>query len=248
MDAAIPNPVTNDNIKSPFVFALPKGRVMAEAVPLLKKIGIALPDDFLANDRRRLVTTLPFSGELAAMADDFSALTLVEVKNWDVFSFVATGSAVVGILGRDIWEEKLRDAGEGLRDHRDNIYVPLDLGIGKCRLSTARLASAAQSVKNFNGKKIVASKYPNLARAYYHGKNQAIEVMPLSGSLELAPTLGLADEIVDLVATGQTLKDNHLLEENKILDVTSLLMVNRVAYKTHPKAFAHLLAAFKSVL
>ena len=72
--------------------------------------------------------------------------------------------------------------------------------------------------------------------------------MPLAGSLELAPALGLADEIIDLVATGQTLKDNHLVEENKILDVTSLLMVNRVSFKTHPKAFALLLSAFRSVL
>ena len=239
----------NDNIKPPFVFALPKGRVMRDVVPLLKKIGVALPDDFLSNDRRRLITALPFPATLAAMADDFSSLTLVEVKNLDVFSFVASGSAVAGILGRDIWEEKLRDEGDDLRDYRNNVYVPLDLGIGKCRLSTARLQALSGLVqKNINGKKIVASKYPNLARAYYHGKNQSIEVVPLAGSLELAPALGLADEIIDLVATGQTLKDNHLVEENKILDVTSLLMVNRVAFKTHPKAFALLLSAFRSVL
>ena len=245
------NPRPNDNTKPPFVFALPKGRVMAEAVPLIKKLGVAIPDNFFANDRRRLITTLPFAGQLQAMADDFSCLTLVEVKNGDVFSFVASSSAVAGIVGRDMWEEKLRDEGKDLGDHRSNVYVPLDLGIGKCRLSTARLASALNKgapANNLGRKKIVASKYPNLSRAYYHGKNQTIEVMPLLGSLELAPALGLADEIIDLVATGQTLKDNGLVEENKILDVTSLLMVNRVAYKTNPKAFAVLLAGFKNIL
>ena len=153
----------NDNIKTPFVFALPKGRVMRDVVPLLKKIGVALPDDFLSNDRRRLITTLPFPAALAAMAYDFSSLTLVEVKNLDVFSFVASGSAVAGILGRDIWEEKLRDEGDDLRDYRNNVYVPLDLGIGKCRLSTARLkALSGLAQKNINEKKLSPANTPTL--------------------------------------------------------------------------------------
>ncbi len=238
-----------DPNKGAFVFALPKGRVMVEAVPLLKKIGLPLPEDFLSNDRRRLITEIPLDGNLgedmAALAKDFSVLKLVEVKNWDVFSFVASAAASAGIMGRDIWEEKLQGGDSNL----DNIYVPIDLKIGKCRLSTARprTATTARSVEQ-GAKKIVASKYPNISRQYYLKQNQAIDVIALSGSLELAPALGLADEIIDLVATGQTLKDNQLVEENKIMDVSSLLMFNRVAYKTYPLACAGLSAAFKNIL
>ncbi|MGI9461017.1 MAG: ATP phosphoribosyltransferase [Alphaproteobacteria bacterium] len=236
-----PDIFNHHKIKPPFVFALPKGRVMGEAVSLLKKIGIDLPDDFLSNERRRLITELPFPSALLNMKKDFSCLQLVEIKNWDVFSFVASSSAVAGILGRDIWEEKLQSNDVAL----DNIYVPLDLKIGQCRLATARLKNAPPASGD---KKIVASKYPNLSRYYYQTKNQAIDVVALSGSLELAPAMGLCDEMIDLVATGRTLADNGLCEGETILDVSSLLVVNRVSYKTYPLAFSTFCAAFEKNL
>lgn len=213
--------------------AFPKGRIAGEFLPLLKSAGILTTEQlktWQSCERRFLIsqTALP-------------NLQLVEVKNWDVATFVASGAADLGILGRDIMAER----GMG------NLYAPLDLKIGKCRLSVAiekstaalrkdgqnhhQILNHSTSQKLLSPRKTIASKYPNLTYHYYQRQQQEIDIIPLTGSLELAPKLQLADEIVDLVATGKTLQENGLIEKSIILEVTSLLVVNRVVYKTKHK-------------
>lgn len=206
----------------PIIFAIPKGRILDEALPLLDAAGIAPAPDFFDKASRALV-----------FATNRPNVRLIRVRAFDVATFVAHGAAQVGIVGSDVIEEF---------DYAD-LYAPVDLGIGLCRLSVARLASdtdAAGSASHLR----VATKYPSLTRRYFEAAGVQAECVKLNGAMELAPSLGLARQIVDLVSTGKTLKENGLVETDVIIEISARLIVNRTALKTDRRV-AELVDAFR---
>lgn len=212
----------------PLILALPKGRILAECAPLLHAAGIHPHPDYADENSRAL-----------RFATDDPGLDVVRVRSFDVATFVAFGAAQIGICGADVLMEF---------DYPE-IYAPLDLGIGACRVSVAEPAATAGSddPRTWSGVR-VASKYPNIARRHYASRGIHAEVVHLNGAMELAPALGLTRVIVDLVATGSTLKANGLVETEVIAKVTSRLIVNRTALKTRPEAIGALIARFRDAL
>jgi len=163
----------------------------------------------------------------------------VRVRPFDVATFVAFGAAEIGICGADVLMEF---------DYSE-IYAPLDLGIGACRISVAEpLATAGSDDPRTWSRVRVATKYPNTARRHFAARGVQAEVVHLNGAMELAPRLGLTRLIVDLVATGATLKANGLVETEVIAPVTSRLIVNRTALKTRPEAVGRWIARFRAAL
>jgi ATP phosphoribosyltransferase len=199
--------------------ALPKGRVLDEAVELFAKAGIDLSP--VIAKTRRLVFEL---GELRVLV----------VRDADVPTYVERGAADVGIAGRDVLEEQGRD-----------LYEPLDLKIGKCRLS---VAEPADFRANGHHQLRYATKFPNLTRRHLERKGEVADVIKLSGSVELGPITGLADRIVDLVSTGETLREHQLREVETILPVTARLVVNRASWKVRRPAIDALLSRLRSVV
>jgi ATP phosphoribosyltransferase len=196
------------------VMALPKGRILEEALPLLERAGIRPEPDFAREDARQL-----------RFATNLAELTLVRVRSFDVATFVAFGAAQLGVAGNDVL----------LEFDYPEIYAPVDLGIGKCRLAVAEpVEMVGEDDPNRWSHIRVATKYPNITRAHFAARGVQAECIKLSGAMELAPTLGLSRRIVDLVSTGATLKANNLIEVEQIADVTSRLVVNRTAWKTYP--------------
>ena len=184
--------------------ALSKGRIFKETLPLLEAANIVPAED--PETSRKLI--------LDTNHDD---VKLVIIRATDVPTYVQFGAADVGVAGKDVL---LEHGGEG-------IYEPLDLGIAKCRLMTAGLVNA----QPVNGRKRVATKFVNVARHYFESRGEQVEVIKLYGSMELGPIVGLADLIVDVVDTGNTLKANGLEPIDHIADVSSRLIVNRAAMK-----------------
>jgi ATP phosphoribosyltransferase len=198
-----------------YVLALPKGRILEEAAPLLAAAGLT-PDPEFFNDASR---ALRFS----TSRRDVEA---VRVRSFDVPVFVASGGAALGVAGRDVL----------LETAYDGVYAPVDLGIGKCRLSVAAQDGAVGKTEaRRRGYITVATKYPRLATEFYAKRGVRAECVKLHGAMELAPLLGMCDRIVDLVSTGRTLRENGLFEVEKIMDVTSYLLVNRACYKLWPE-------------
>ncbi len=198
------------------VLALPKGRILAECGPLLARAGIVPDPEYADEDSRRLrfATTDPM-------------LDVVRVRPFDVATFVAFGAAQIGICGADVL----------LEFDYPEIYAPLDLGIGACRVSVAEPAEPDGRDDPRTWSRVrVATKYPNIARRHFAARGVQAEVVHLNGAMELAPGLGLTRLIVDLVATGSTLRANGLVETEVIAHVTSRLIVNRTALKTRPEA------------
>lgn len=194
------------------IFALPKGRILGEALPLLQAIGIEPEPAFLDEDSRALKFSTNIPG-----------LSLIRVRAFDVATFVAFGAAHLGIAGNDVLMEF--DFSE--------IYAPVDLGIGRCRLSVAEPAAQAADDDPRSWSHVrVATKYPNVTRRHFAARGVQAECVKLNGAMELAPMLGLCSRIVDLVSSGRTLKENGLVEVEKIAEVTSRLIVNRAAFKT----------------
>lgn len=213
---------------TPLILALPKGRILAECAPLLKHAGIYPHPDYADEDSR----SLRFSTE-------DPGLDVVRVRSFDVATFVAFGAAQIGICGADVLMEF---------DYPE-IYAPLDLGIGACRVSVAEPRATAGSDDPRSWSRIrVATKYPNIARRHYAAQGIHADVVHLNGAMELAPGLGLSRVIVDLVATGSTLKANGLVETEVIAPVTSRLIVNRTALKTRPEEIGALIARFRAAL
>ena len=204
-------------------FAIPKGRILDEALPVMARAGI-VPDAEFHDPKSRAL----------AFATNRADMRLIRVRAFDVATFVAHGAAQIGIVGSDVIEEF---------DYSD-LYAPVDLGIGHCRLSVARLATDA-GADALHSHLRVATKYPHLTRRHYEAKGVQAECVKLNGAMELAPSLGLARLIVDLVSTGKTLADNGLVETDRILDISARLIVNRAALKTDPRVAA-LVAAFRS--
>jgi ATP phosphoribosyltransferase len=194
------------------VFALPNGRILTEVLPLLARAGI-VPEAAFSD---------PAARQLRFATNDPS-IDIVRTRAFDVATYVAFGAAHVGVAGNDVLMEF---------DY-DEIYAPLDLGIGKCRVAVAAPAETlGQDDPRRWSHVVVATKYPNIARRYFARRGIQAECIRLSGAIELAPALGLCTRIVDLVSTGATLKANGLVEVERIADITSRLVVNRAALKT----------------
>lgn len=206
---------------TPLTFAVPKGRILDEALPVMARAGVVPEVGFHDKGNR----SLTFACERADMR-------LIRVRAFDVATFVAHGAAQAGIVGSDVVEEF---------DYSD-LYAPVDLGIGLCRLSVAEPAGSAGSAGSHLR---VATKYPNLTRRHFERMGVQAECVKLNGAMEIAPSLGLASRIVDLVSTGATLRENGLIETSRILDVSARLIVNRAALKTDPRVAA-LVEAFRA--
>ena len=196
----------------PLTLALPKGRILKEALPLLARLGIVPEPDFADEDSRKLLFE-------TSRAD----VRIIRVRSFDAATFVAFGAAEIGIAGNDVLMEF---------DFTE-LYAPVDLGIGLCRLSVAQPAALASDMSSLSHVR-VATKYPSLTRRHFAERGIQAEVIKLNGAMELAPLCGLADRIVDLVSTGKTLAENGLVETEVIAPVSSRLIVNRAAFKTHP--------------
>lgn len=218
--------MTSDLSPSPsgqLTFAIPKGRILDEALPVMARAGVVPEDGFHDKANR----SLSFGTNRADMR-------LIRVRAFDVATFVAHGAAQVGIVGSDVIEEF---------DYAD-LYAPVDLDIGHCRLSVARLADDPEQISGASHLR-VATKYPNLTRKHFEASGIQAECVKLNGAMELAPSLGLARQIVDLVSTGTTLKQNGLVETSKIIDISARLIVNRAALKTDRRV-ADLVSAFRA--
>jgi ATP phosphoribosyltransferase len=200
----------------PLTFAVPKGRILDEALPVMARAGLVPESAFHDKGNRSL-----------AFACEGGQVRLIRVRAFDVATFVAFGAAQAGIVGSDVIEEF--DFSE--------LYAPVDLAIGHCRLSLAEPAGAVREAGHASHIR-VATKYPNLTKRWFEGKGVQAECIKLNGAMELAPSLGLAGQIVDLVSSGQTLKDNGLVEVETIMDVSARLIVNRAALKTDPRVAA----------
>ena len=198
----------------PLTFAVPKGRLLDEALPLMTRAGVVPEAEFHDKKSRAL-----------SFACENSDMRIIRVRAFDVATFVAHGAAQVGIVGSDVVEEF---------DYSD-LYAPVDLDIGHCRLSVAEPVGAESGTTSHLR---VASKYPNLTRRHYERQGIQAEVVKLNGAMELAPGLGLASRIVDLVSTGRTLKDNGLVETATIIQISARLIVNRAALKTDERVGA----------
>ncbi|MEN9683436.1 MAG: hypothetical protein RLZZ427_1187 [Pseudomonadota bacterium] len=205
----------------PLTFAIPKGRILDEALPLMARAGVVPEAEFHDKKSR----ALSFACEPDAIWG--SDMRLIRVRAFDVATFVAHGAAQVGIVGSDVIEEFAYS----------DLYAPVDLNIGHCRLSVAEpVEQPAQAGQASHLR--VASKYPNLTRKHFEQLGIQAEVVKLNGAMELAPGLGLASRIVDLVSTGKTLKDNGLVETSEILQISARLIVNRAALKTDERVGA----------
>lgn len=203
--------------------AIPKGRIFDELAPMFERLGLTPEDDFFNDSSRalRFSTNIP-------------NLELIRVRAFDVATFVAYGGAHVGVCGLDVIEEH----------HYPELYVPLDLRIGKCRLSVAEPESLASEDDPSRWSHIrIATKYPNLTRKHFAARGVQAECISLSGAMELAPMVGLCERIVDLVSSGATLKANGLVEVEKMLDISARLIVNRTAYKTRSEDMRSLIDA-----
>jgi ATP phosphoribosyltransferase len=201
--------------------AVSKGRIYEEALPFLEAAGISPTDD--PGKSRKLI--------LSTTRDD---VQLVIIRATDVPTFVEYGAADMGIAGKDI-----------LLEHgAESLYEPLDLGIAKCRLMTAAHKDAPPP----KGRIRVATKYVKIAQRYFASLGIQAEIIKLYGSMELAPLVGLADCIVDLVDTGNTLRANNLEPRELIMNISSRLVVNKAAMKMKNQSIASLLEQFEKTL
>jgi ATP phosphoribosyltransferase len=203
--------------------ALSKGRIFDETLPLLEAAGITVSDD--PEQSRKLI--LPTSDPV---------IRVVIVRASDVPTYVQYGAADFGVAGKDVL---LEHGGEGL-------YQPVDLNIAKCRMSVAVSAGFDYGSAVRQGARLrVATKYVNVAREHFAAKGVHVDLIKLYGSMELGPLVGLSDAIVDLVSTGSTLRANHLVEVEQIMDISSRLVVNRAALKTKREKLQPIIEAFE---
>tara|TARA_B100001939_G_scaffold137856_2_gene119554 strand:+ start:1155 stop:1802 length:648 start_codon:yes stop_codon:yes gene_type:complete len=209
------------------IMAVPKGRILDELNPILKRIGILPEEDFYSHDSRKLMfeTNLKF-------------LNIIRVRSFDVATFVALGAAQIGIAGDDVLNEF----------NYEEIYKVLDLKIGKCRLSIAKKKNSISDFSDKEGHILVATKYKNTVTNYFAKKGIRAECIKLNGAIELAPKLGICSTIVDLVSTGKTIKENNLKETDILLKITSKLIINKIAYKLMNDNITSILDKFKKII
>lgn len=214
-------------MSAPIILAVPKGRILGEALPLLARAGIEPEASFADEDSRAL-----------RFSTNDPSISLIRVRAFDVATFVAHGAAQLGIVGSDVIEEFAYS----------ELYAPVDLGIGHCRISVAEPADLAAGDDPRRWSHVrVATKYPNLTRRHFEARGVQAECVKLNGAMELAPTLGLSSRIVDLVSSGRTLKDNGLVEIEVIAEISARLIVNRAAFKTRPEVVA-MVDAFRAAV
>ncbi len=199
--------------------AIPKGRIVKHISRLFQQAGIHLPEDL--EDTRKFIIPAHDVG-----------MEFIIAKPADVPTYVEYGVADLGVVGKDVLMEENR-----------NVYELLDLGIARCRFSVIGLPDW-EPVLNPR----VASKFPNVASQYFREKGQQVEIIKLNGNVELAPLIRLADRIVDLVETGNTIRENGLVEMEKIADITSRLIANRVSYRMKNEAIQQLCDRLQPVL
>ncbi len=207
-------------------FALSKGRIFDETLPLLARAGIAVLDD-------------PETSRKLILATNRADVRVVLVRASDVPTYVQYGGADLGVAGADVLMES-----EG-----DGLYRPLDLRIARCRMSVATRSDFDYASAVKQGSRIrVATKYTATARQFFADKGVHVDLIKLYGSMELAPLTGLADAIVDLVSSGNTLKANGLVEVEKIADISSQLVVNQAALKLKREAMRPLIDALEKAV
>lgn len=210
------------------VIALPKGRILEEVMPLVRAVGIE-PEKAFDDPSSRLLR----------FTTNHPDIDIIRVRSFDVATFVAFGAAHLGVAGNDVLMEF----------NFSEIYAPLDLNIGACRMAVAEPLETAGSDDPSRWSHIrVATKYPEITRRHFAARGVQAECIKLNGAMELAPSLGLCRLIVDLVSSGATLKANGLAEVEHIADITSRLVVNRTMLKTHPDRIGHMIDNFREVL
>lgn len=210
---------------SQLTIALPKGRVMKQALKIFAKIGIEPPENM--EESRKLI-----------FEDKENGLRFLVVKPTDVPTYVEYGAADIGIAGKDVLSETDRD-----------VYEPLDLKIGRCRMIVAEPAALSAKDDPTQWTSIrIATKYPNITERHFASKGIQVELIKLYGSIELAPLIGLSERIVDLVETGETLRQNGLVEVEKIMDISSRLIVNRASLKIKGARIAEIIEGLRKVI
>ncbi len=211
----------------PIIIAVPKGRILDEALPLLAKAGITPEAAFIDGESRAL-----------RFATNHEHISLIRVRAFDVATFVAHGAAQLGIVGSDVIDEF---------DYSE-LYAPVDLNIGHCRISVAEPEALAATDDPRSWSHVrVATKYPNLTRKHFAARGVQAECVKLNGAMEIAPLLGLSSRIVDLVSSGKTLAENGLVEVEVIAQVSARLIANRAAFKTVPEV-VRLVEAFRGAV
>ena len=215
-------------VNEKLLLALPKGRILADVMPVVRAAGIEPEPAFDEPDDRRL-----------RFATNLPELDIIRVRSFDVATFVAFGAAHLGVAGNDVLMEF---------DYPE-IYAPVDLAVGRCRLVVAEPKDMVGDDDPGTWSSLrVATKYPALTRRHFAARGVQAECIKLNGALELAPQLGLCRRIVDLVSTGETLKANGLVEVERIAEITSRLAVNRAAWKTRPAEIGHWIGKFREAV
>ena len=210
---------------SKIIIAIPRGRIIKELKAILMKTSFA-PEAEMFDDKSRKLTFLSKNKHV----------NFIKVRAFDACTFVAFGAAQIGIAGEDVIKEF---------DYSE-LYAPLELNIGHCRLSVAALKTLLKKEDPETWSNIrVATKYPNISREYFAKKGVQVEAIKLNGSMELAPSLNMCRRIVDLVSTGATLKANGLREIDEIMKVQSKLIINRSAFKTNNKKIQNIIDEIK---
>ena len=214
--------------KDNITIAVPRGRIIKECKKILNKTSFK-PDQELFNENSRKLT----------FKSNDKEIQYIKVRSFDVCTFVAFGAAQIGIAGDDVVQEF----------NYSEVYSPLDLNIGHCRLSVASSKKLIKDEDPSTWSNIrIATKYPKIAKQFYSEKGVQVEAIKLNGSMELAPSLLMCRRIVDLVSSGKTLKENGLKEIEKIMDVQSKLIINRSAYKTKTKKIEYIIDTIKKLI
>ena len=206
------------------IMAVPKGRILDELVPLMKKAKIIPEKVFFDKKDRRLL-----------FSSNIPWLKIIRVRSFDVATFVAFGGADIGVAGFDVIKEF----------NYPELYIPIDLKIGSCHLS---IAEPKIYNKKDNIQLKIATKYPNITNNYFADKGINVNCIKMNGAMEITPKLEMADKIVDLVSSGKTLIANDLVEIENILEVTSHLVINRTAFKTRYKNIRDIMTFFREAL
>ena len=210
------------------LIAVPRGRIINECKKILNKCSFA-PDSEIYNESSRKLTFLSKNKNI----------NFIKVRAFDACTFVAFGAAQLGIAGEDVIQEF----------NYSEIYAPINLNIGKCRLSVAALSSLLKKENPSTWSNIrIATKYPNITKEFFAKKGIQIEKIKLHGSMELAPSLKMCRRIVDLVSTGKTLKENGLKEVEEIMKVQSKLIINRSSFKTDTDKIQKIIDEIKSLV
>jgi ATP phosphoribosyltransferase len=210
------------------VLALPKGRILTEVMPLVRRAGIEPEPAFDDPGSRQL-----------RFATNLPEMDIIRVRSFDVATFVAFGAAHLGVAGNDVL----------LEFDYPELYAPLDLNVGYCRMSVAEPVELLEEDDPSSWSHVrIATKYPKITQRHFASRGVQAECIHLNGAIELAPAMGMCRRIVDLVSTGDTLRANGLTEIETIVEVTSRLAVNRTAWKTRPDEITHWIDRFREAL